>query len=45
MLEIRKDLYMDEEALEPNAGFARVGAGMTHLTGAVRDYAREQAGS
>ena len=44
MLEIRKDLYMDEETLEPNAGFARVKADMTHLTGVVCDYAREQAG-
>lgn len=44
MLEIRKDLYMDEETLEPNAGFDRVETDMTRLTAAVCGYARDQAG-
>jgi hypothetical protein len=45
MLETRKHLCMEKKTLEPNAGFSRIKAGMAYLTGDVRDYAREQAGS
>ena len=44
MLEIMKDLYIDEETLESDAGLARVKADLTRLIATVRDYAREKAG-
>jgi N-formylglutamate amidohydrolase len=42
MLEVRKNLYMDEETLEPNAGFAEVQANMSKLARAICDYARSK---
>jgi len=42
MLEIRVNLYMDEETMEPNAGFAGVKADMDRVTVAVCAYARDQ---
>ena len=44
MLEIRKNLYMDETTLEPNAGFAEVQANMSKLARAICDYARSKTG-
>jgi N-formylglutamate amidohydrolase len=44
MLEIRKNLYMDEATLEPNSGFAEVQANMSKLVRAICDYARSKTG-
>lgn len=41
MLEIRKDLAMDEDTLESNAGFARLEADMDRVTAVVCACARD----
>ena len=43
MLEIRKDMYMDETTLEPNDRFAETQANMGKLARVIADYARSQA--
>jgi N-formylglutamate deformylase len=42
-IEIKRTLYMDEETLEPNAGYARLEADLARLTGVLVDYVRAHA--
>ena len=44
MMEIRKNLYMDEETLQPAAHWAEFHARMRQLSQAVCDFARAEAG-
>jgi N-formylglutamate deformylase len=39
-IEIKRSLYMDEETLEPNAGYAQLEADLARLTGVLVDYVR-----
>ena len=43
MLEIRKDMYMDEETLEPNDRFAETQANMGALARVIAEFARDRA--
>ena len=39
-IEIKRSLYMDEETLEPNAGYAQLEGDLARLTGVLVDYVR-----
>jgi N-formylglutamate deformylase len=41
-LEIKRSLYMDEETLLPNAGFARVEADLARLTATLANFIRQR---
>ena len=43
MLEVRKDLYMDEKTIERNDRFVRTRADMSRLAAAISAYAKEKA--
>jgi len=42
-IEIKRSLYMDEETLEPNAGYAQLEGDLARLTGVLVDYVRTRA--
>ena len=43
-IELNRCLYMDEESLEPNAGYSRLEENLQRLVAAVADYARHKTG-
>ncbi len=44
-LEIKRTLYMDEQTLEPNAGFFRLEADLSRLTATLAGHLRERTGA
>ena len=43
-IELNRCLYMDEESLEPNAGYSQLEENLQRLVAAVADYARHKTG-
>ena len=43
-LEIKRTLYMDEQTLEPSAGFARLEADLARLTATLAGFLRDRGG-